>query len=152
MLNMFILRNQVYYKMAFPTQVAGTVCNIVITDGLSTPLTLNEVLFGDVWICSGQSNMERSMSSIVNATEEIAASAPYDQIRFMMTTKVTSNDVELEDNKPALPWSRPSEAANLGRMSAVCFLHARRVYDGTGIPQVSLLFLVKNHSNIINIS
>jgi hypothetical protein len=27
----------------------------------------------------------------------------------------------------------------LGRMSAVCFLHARGVYDGTGIPQVLLL-------------
>jgi sialate O-acetylesterase len=137
---MFIIWNEVYKKKSIPIQAAGTFCNIVITDGLSTPLTLNEVLFGDVWICSGQSNMERSMSSIVNATEEIAASAPYDRIRFMMTTRVTSNDVELEDNKPALPWSRPSEAANLGRMSAVCFLHARRVYDGTGIPQVSVLF------------
>ena len=79
------------------------------------------------------------MSSIVNATEEIAASASYDRIRFMSTSHATSVDVELGDNKPSLSWSRPADAASLGRMSAVCFLHARGVYDGTGIPQVLLL-------------
>jgi sialate O-acetylesterase len=125
-------------------KAAGTTCNIVITDGLSTPLTLNDVLFGDVWLCSGQSNMEWPMSKIFNSTEEIAASAGYDQIRFMMTSRATSDGQELADNQPALVWSRPAEAASLGRMSAVCFLHARYVYDVTGIPQVSYLYRYRN--------
>ena len=117
--------------------MSGTTCNIVITDGVSTPLTLNDVLFGDVWLCSGQSNMEWPMSKIFNSTEEIEASASYDQIRFMITSRVTSDGVEMTDNNPALGWSKPADAAGLGRMSAVCFLHARYVYDVTGIPQVN---------------
>jgi sialate O-acetylesterase len=127
--------------MPYFLKAAGTTCNIVITDGLSDPLALNAVLFGDVWLCSGQSNMEWSMSRIFNSTEEIAASAGYDQIRFMMTSHATSDGVEMADNKPALGWSRPADAAALGRMSAVCFLHARYVYDVTGIPQVSRVWL-----------
>jgi hypothetical protein len=81
--------------------------------------------------------MEMSMSKIFNSTEEIAASAGYDQIRFMRTSRATSDGEELEDNKPSLGWSRPANAASLGSMSAICFLHARYVYDITGIPQVS---------------
>ena len=122
--------------------MSGTTCNIVITDGVSTPLTLNDVLFGDVWLCSGQSNMEWPMSKIFNSTEEIEASASYDQIRFMITSRVTSDGVEMTDNNPALGWSKPADAAGLGRMSAVCFLHARYVYDVTGIPQACQFLLV----------
>ena len=96
-------------KLWLHLQAAGTICDIVVADGLSEPLTLSEVLFGDVWLCSGQSNMERAMSSIVNSTEEIAASAPYDQIRFMIAARVTSVEVEMEDNTPALGWSRPAQ-------------------------------------------
>jgi hypothetical protein len=34
---------------------------------------LTGVLFGDVWVCSGQSNMDHPMTSIINASAEIAA-------------------------------------------------------------------------------
>ena len=50
-------------------------------------LNLQDVIYGDVWICSGQSNMERAMSSITNATEEIAASAIYSNIRMYKPAK-----------------------------------------------------------------
>jgi sialate O-acetylesterase len=46
-----------------------------------TPLTVSDVLFGDIWVCSGQSNMEWPMIKIFNATEEIAALAAFDKIR-----------------------------------------------------------------------
>ena len=40
-------------------------------------LVLRRVLFGDVWLCSGQSNMVFAMRQIFNSTEEIAASAQF---------------------------------------------------------------------------
>jgi sialate O-acetylesterase len=40
-----------------------------------------DVLFGDIWVCSGQSNMEWPMQSIINAEEEIADIATFDNIR-----------------------------------------------------------------------
>lgn len=44
-------------------------------------VTLQNVLFGDVWICSGQSNMEMGVGLAKNAQQEIAA-ADYPQIRL----------------------------------------------------------------------
>jgi hypothetical protein len=85
--------------------------------------------------------MELPMSSIINATAEIEESASYDQIRFMMASKIASESLELTDNMPALSWVRPAEAASLANMSAICFLHARNVFDETGIPQVSVYCL-----------
>merc|ERR1719295_1035907 len=40
-------------------------------------IELSEKLFGVVWICSGQSNMEQNMGNIMNSTEEIENSAKY---------------------------------------------------------------------------
>lgn len=37
--------------------------------------TVSDILIGDVWICSGQSNMEMAVSGCLNAKDEIAAAA-----------------------------------------------------------------------------
>ncbi len=44
--------------------------------------TLQNVLVGEVWVCSGQSNMEMSVNACNNAAEEIAA-ADHPQIRLL---------------------------------------------------------------------
>ncbi|MEE3284868.1 MAG: sialate O-acetylesterase, partial [Planctomycetota bacterium] len=44
-------------------------------------ITLKDVLLGEVWICSGQSNMEWTVSNSMNAKQEIAA-ANHPQIRL----------------------------------------------------------------------
>ena len=43
-----------------------------LANGTLVTITLHDVLFGDVWICSGQSNMELTVNMIYNGTEEIA--------------------------------------------------------------------------------
>ena len=89
-------------------------------------LVLDDLLIGDVWLCSGQSNMEQSMSNIMNATEEIEASASFTTIRYAVVknaVSATANpnaEVEL-----AQAWADPADEEMLGRMSAVCFLFAR---------------------------
>jgi len=52
-------------------------------------VTFQNVLFGDVWICSGQSNMEFGIKQGQNAETEIA-NANYPQIRLFTTDKVTA--------------------------------------------------------------
>jgi len=47
----------------------------------SNTITLKDVLLGEVWICSGQSNMEWSVNRSMNAKEEIAA-ADHPKIRL----------------------------------------------------------------------
>ena len=45
-------------------------CNISITSG-AEEILLEEVLFGDVWFCAGQSNMGWALGGIENNTEEM---------------------------------------------------------------------------------
>ena len=44
------------WQVAVPTPAAGGPYTIELSDG--EPLTLRDVLIGEVWLCSGQSNME----------------------------------------------------------------------------------------------
>jgi len=47
------------WKLKIATPAAGGPYNIIISDG--TPVKLNNVMIGEVWICAGQSNMEMPM-------------------------------------------------------------------------------------------
>lgn len=49
----------------------------------SSTVKVNNVLLGEVWICSGQSNMEWSINSKVTNGEEEAAAANFPNIRFL---------------------------------------------------------------------
>ena len=51
-------------------------------------ITLHDVLFGDVWICSGQSNMEFTVNMIFNASVEIANADKYPKIRTVLMDQV----------------------------------------------------------------
>lgn len=43
--------------------------------GSGAPLVIHDVIVGDVWLCSGQSNMEFKLSQTIDGAKEIAASA-----------------------------------------------------------------------------
>ena len=51
------------WEVLLPATVAGGPHNISVTSN-GTTVSLRDVLFGDVWICSGQSNMEYSMNGV----------------------------------------------------------------------------------------
>lgn len=53
-----------------------------ITISAKNKIELQDVLFGEVWICSGQSNMDMGIKGIKDAQKEIA-SAKYPQIRLL---------------------------------------------------------------------
>ena len=58
------------------------VVNTVIPGGTNT-ITLHDVAFGDVWFCSGQSNMEWRIKSVRNAAAEITTATSYEDIRLL---------------------------------------------------------------------
>ncbi|KAF4532326.1 hypothetical protein B566_EDAN003629 [Ephemera danica] len=98
--------------------------------GLTETLNL-AVYFGDVWVCSGQSNMEMQLREIFNATEEIEIAATYTNIRILKLSQITS-DVELDElNGTAIPWSR-IDTMNIPNFSAACVLYGERMSDGLG--------------------
>ncbi|NWT59237.1 SIAE acetylesterase, partial [Erythrocercus mccallii] len=101
-------------------------------------VTLRDIYFGDVWLCSGQSNMAMTVLQVANASQELATAAHYPYVRIFAAAPARS-DVELEDLEQIdLPWSIPT-AENLGHgnftyFSAVCWLLGRSLYEALGSP------------------
>ncbi|KAM8955672.1 sialate O-acetylesterase isoform 2-T2 [Lycaon pictus] len=101
-------------------------------------LRVHDVLFGDVWLCSGQSNMQMTVSQIFNATRELANTAAYQSVRIFSVSLIQAEQ-ELEDlAKVDLQWAKPT-TENLGHgifqyMSAVCWLFGRNLYDTLQYP------------------
>ncbi|NXQ89765.1 SIAE acetylesterase, partial [Nyctibius grandis] len=99
----------------------------------SANVTLRDIYFGDVWLCSGQSNMAMTVLQIANASRELAAAARYPHVRLFAAAPARSA-VELEDlERIDLPWAVPT-AENLGQgnftyFSAVCWLLGRYLYE-----------------------
>ena len=93
-------------------------------------VVLNDVLVGDVWVASGQSNMEFSMKSLANADAEIAA-AQYPKIRiFRVDHRPADYPRSDVDGKTWVPCSPESVADS----SAVAYFFARDLYQKMNIP------------------
>ena len=104
-----------------------------LANGSIVTITLNDVLFGDVYICSGQSNMEFSLNRIFNASIEIENAAKYPKIRLFTASRAESNVPVEEILYIGLNWSVASSTtvAN-GAVSAVCWLYGRMVHEELG--------------------
>ncbi|WP_343695938.1 sialate O-acetylesterase [Flavobacterium sp.] len=93
-------------------------------------ITIKNVLVGEVWICSGQSNMEFQVSKTMNAEKEIANS-DYSMIRHFGVAQDLSG--KPKDDLKAGKW----EAANketVGNFTAVGYYFARKLYAELKIP------------------
>lgn len=110
---------------AFP---AGGPFEMVIKG--SNDIKLSNILIGDVWVCSGQSNMEWPMQSTNNAEEEIA-NAKYPRIRLLTVQKKTStkplDDCESEGWMVCSPETIPN-------FSAVGYFFGRKLNQDLDIP------------------
>ena len=56
------------WKITLPTPTAGGPYTVTISDG--KPITLKDILMGELWLCSGQSNMEMPMKGFKNQPVE----------------------------------------------------------------------------------
>lgn len=95
----------------------------------SNMITLRDVLIGEVWICSGQSNMELSMPYIADADSEIKA-AHYPQIRQLKVTRHASV-VALDDVAGQWAVCSPQTAPEF---TAVGYFAARRLQQELHVP------------------
>jgi sialate O-acetylesterase len=82
-----------HWKLKVATPKAGGPFKITISDGKI--VTLENVLIGEVWFCSGQSNMEMPLKGYMNqpviGSLEATVNAALLPMRFFTTAKATSN-------------------------------------------------------------
>ncbi|XP_070190149.1 sialate O-acetylesterase-like [Littorina saxatilis] len=106
------------------------VVNVISGDG--GHVTLNDVLFGDVWFCSGQSNMELDMNQILNSAYEIQKGIEKKNIRLLKVAHVNSTSPQY-DTKYYIRWTVPNKQY-LPQFSAVCFLFAEYLQSHLNYP------------------
>lgn len=93
-------------------------------------ITVKNVLIGEVWLCSGQSNMEWTPSSgIVNRDEEIK-NANFPKIRFFAVNYSTS--IYPQDHNPG-QWVECTPET-MKSFSAIAYFFARKLQQELGVP------------------
>lgn len=93
-------------------------------------VNIKNVLVGEVWICSGQSNMEFKVNEADNAKKEII-DANYPYIRSFTVSRDLSS-LPLDDIKVG-KWEVCS-SLTVGSFSAVGFFFAKNIYTALKIP------------------
>ncbi|MGV8136311.1 MAG: sialate O-acetylesterase [Mangrovibacterium sp.] len=120
------------WKLKVKTPKAGGPYSITISDGKE--LKLNDVLIGEVWVCSGQSNMEMPVKGfrnqpVIGSNEAIANSAN-ESIRLFSVTRKTSLE-PLDDFTGQWTECIPENAANF---SATAYYFGRMLQKALGVP------------------
>jgi sialate O-acetylesterase len=90
---------------------------------------IRNILVGDVWLASGQSNMEMPVKQVENAGKEMD-SANYPDIRFFMVEKDLSSSPK-EDCSGTWKVCHPN---HVGAFSAAAYFFARELHEKYKIP------------------
>ena len=96
----------------------------------SESITLKNILIGDVWLCSGQSNMEWIVKNVNNAEQEMAA-ADFDNIRLFTVPRAMA--LQPQADLVGGEWLE-CNAKNIANFSAVAYFFARKLHKDLNIP------------------
>lgn len=118
------------WKTQLPPTKAGGPFTMVLT-GKNT-LTLKNILFGDVWFCSGQSNMVHQMNIHDVRYAKDIAEANYPEIRQFWVPTLTNLQSPQKD-LPSGYW-QSAVGENVRPFSAVAYFFARKIYEKLHIP------------------
>jgi sialate O-acetylesterase len=120
------------FEVSVPTPQAGGPYTIIYNDGTQT--TLNNVLIGEVWICSGQSNMEMLMKGykgqpVEGATEELLQCGD-SLLRLFYGTRAARL---MPENDLAGSW-KEANTQSVREFSATAYFFGRALRRQLGVP------------------
>ena len=124
-----------YWMVEVSTSDAGGPYEITISDG--TKKVISDVLLGEVWICSGQSNMEMPLGGyihqpVANATAHIRKAFNYPQIRLLTVPRVgKSGAVKSPYGFMPYEWKTVTPE-NAREFSAIGYMFAETLTDCLG--------------------
>ncbi|MEO2062825.1 MAG: sialate O-acetylesterase [Christiangramia sp.] len=98
----------------------------------SNQIVLDSIYIGDVWLCSGQSNMEIPMSRVAPLYEEEIASANNQNIRYFEVPK--EYDLSKEREKISGGHWQETNRNNIDGFSAVSYFFGKNLYETYKVP------------------
>jgi sialate O-acetylesterase len=108
---------------------AGGPFTMTVKSGVQT-LTLEDVLVGDVWVASGQSNMEFAMRQAATAAEDLPK-ANIAELRLLMVQKKAAEYAQVDVETDGWKASTPESARDF---SAVAWYFAREIGQREHVP------------------
>lgn len=118
------------WRVTLPAMAAGGPYRLAATSATGRAAA-EDVLIGDVWLCSGQSNMELPLTRVLNNDSEIAgASDP--ELRILTVPKNTAVSPAY-DFGGRVGWSAVTPQAVAG-FSAACYFMARDLRKSENVP------------------
>ena len=120
-----------HWHVQLPAKAPGGPYQLVARSG-TTEQIVNDVLIGDVWLCTGQSNMQFGVRGAVNGRAEIAASAD-DRIR-QLTIPLVGSATSRTDFDKTLEW-KIAGPETTGDFSASCYFFVRELAKSQPVAQ-----------------
>jgi sialate O-acetylesterase len=118
------------WKVSLPPMNAGGPYTMEVKG--NNTMTLKDILIGDVWFCSGQSNMVLNMERVKEKYPEDIAGANFPEIRNFFVPTV-SDATAIHEDLPPGKWVSASPENVLG-FGSVTFFFARSLYKEYKIP------------------
>ena len=121
--------NNKHWQLMLPGMKAGGPYQMDIRG--KNNITIKNILLGDVWICSGQSNMEFDMSRVKDKyAAEIASSTNLDIRQFFVNHQW---NFKAQDDVQSNGWLS-ADPKTIYRFTAVGYFFARQLYEKYHIP------------------
>jgi sialate O-acetylesterase len=117
-----------------PERAGGPYVLHITGDATAAPIERTDILMGDVWLASGQSNMEMPLKGFATApikdSEKEIAAANYPKIRLLVQTKRTAA-APIGDTDNVWTLCTPETAKDF---SAVAYFFGRKIHQEENVP------------------
>jgi sialate O-acetylesterase len=119
------------WLLTLPAQQAGG--PYVMTVKARNSITINDVLIGDVWLCSGQSNMELQISRVTDMFADDIKKINNPYIRHFKTPTNRYSYEHPEQDLPGGEW-KAATPGNIMNFSALAYFFAENLYNKYKVP------------------
>ena len=122
------------WRVELPKMKAGGPYTMTIRDSAEPeePTILHNILIGDVFLCSGQSNMELPIRRCMDVVEQDVKDYANDNIRYLKLPH-QYNCLRPNDDVITLPWQNITPE-NCGEVSGICYFMARELQEKYHVP------------------
>ena len=123
------------WRVELPKMKAGGPYQLSISEKCSDftfTYRVENVLIGDVFLCSGQSNMELQIRRCMDVVAKDVKDYSNDKIRYLKLPQ-QFNYVRPNEDVRVLPWQNITPQ-NCGEVSGICYFMARQLQEQYGVP------------------